>query len=388
LRCGQDGLSPNCRSCRVAATATTIFTAHRPVFLSVGSRETAILSGQGIAVHLIRQFLLSLLAGAVLAATAAAAPAPTNQPRPILVPMDTLAPGGQPLKPAPTEPAGPAVRIDWRTDLAAAVKQATASDRVVLIYFHADWCQPCRLMNDATFVNRAVAMYIGQNFIPVKVDDSRETSEVTKKYAVRIYPSILFLTPAGDPLHMLLFPRTAAELYPILQKVQAIPRMVEAQKKSPDDLETNFRIAEVWAALDRVKQAEPYLKRTVELDPKNERGRLEQSRLWLAIVPLEDGNAPDALKNLRQFVEEFSKKGSPHVPTALHAIGAILARDGKFEEARQAFEDLRTRFPKDAMAYEADKAIDALDARMKGENAPAALSPTPPKEPAPAPPKN
>ncbi|MCX5682415.1 MAG: thioredoxin family protein, partial [Planctomycetota bacterium] len=286
--------------------------------------------------NLIQQLMLSVLAGAVLAtAAAAAAAAPAGkQPRPILVPMDTPGPGGRPIapstpdQPGTKEPATPTVRIEWQIDLPAAIAKAAAADRVVLIYFHADWCQPCRLMNDMTFINRTVAMYIGQNFVPVKVDDTRETSEISKKYGVRIYPSILFLAPGGEPLHILIFPRTAAELYPILQKVQALPRMIEAQKKSPDDLETNFLLAEVWAGLDRVKQAEPYLNRTVQLDPKNARGRLEQARLWLAIVPLEDGDAPQAMKNLRQFVEEF--KDSPLVPTALHAVGSILARDGKF----------------------------------------------------------
>ncbi|MCX5655449.1 MAG: thioredoxin family protein [Planctomycetota bacterium] len=334
---------------------------------------------------------MSVLAGAVLAAAADAA-APKDKPRPLLVPLDSFK-GGVPAGPqkptAPSPPTGaaeppiPVVRIEWRANLDSAIKDAAASDRVVLIYFHADWCQPCRLMNDATFVNRAVAMYVGQNFVPVKVDDSSETSAVSKKYQVRIYPSILFLAPGGEPLHMLLFPRTAAELYPILEKVQAIPRMIEAQRKAPDDLEATFRLGEVWVTLDRVKQAEPYLKRTVELDPKNERGRLVQARLWLAIVPLEDGDAPQAIRNLRQFAEEF--KDSPLVPTALHAIGAILARDGKFQEARQAFEDLRTRFPRDVMAYEADKAIDGLDARLKAEKeAPPAKPASPPEEPAPA----
>ena len=347
--------------------------------------------------RLIQHVLLSAVAGAALAAAVGAA-APPERPRPVLVPMDALAPGGQPLpqkppgsssRPGKAERAVPAVRIEWQADLAAAVRQAAAADRVVLIYFHADWCQPCRLMNDTTFVNRVVAMYIGQNFIPVKVDDTQGAGEVSKKYEVRVYPSILFLSPGGEPLHMLLFPRTAAELYPILQKVQALPRMIEAQKKSPDDLETNFRLAEVWTGLDRVKQAEPYLARTVQLDPKNDRGHLIQARLWLAIVPLEDGNAPQAMKNLRQFVEEF--KDSPQVPTALHAIATILARDGKYEEARQAFDDLRTRFPKDVMAYEADKAIDAIDAQLKARKeaakAPAARPSATPQEPAPAEPK-
>jgi tetratricopeptide (TPR) repeat protein len=345
-------------------------------------------------VRLIRGILPGVLAGAVLAAAAAAVPPEKSGPVP--VPMDTLVPGGRPVGPqaAPRAPGGagpavPVVRIEWRTDLASAIKEAAAADRVVLIYFHADWCQPCRLMDEATFVNRGVALYIGQNFVPVKVDDTAGPSEVSKKYEVRIYPSILFLAPAGEPLHVLLFPRTAAELYPILQKVQALPRLIETLKRSPRDLEANFRLAEAWVGLDRMKQAEPYLKFIVAVDPKNECGRLVQARLWLAIVPLEDGKAAEALKNLRQFIEEF--KDSPQVPTALYAIGSILARDGKFQEARQVFDDLRTRFPKDIKAYEADKAIDAIDERAKAEkaakDAPPPKPAAPPKEPAPAAPK-
>jgi len=317
----------------------------------------------------VRLAIALVMAVAVLAPAApGAAPAvrpPSEPPRPLLVPLTPSGPQAPASSPGQTSPPSkvPVVRIDWRTDLAAALAEAARTGRPVLIYFHADWCQPCRLMDGATFVNRAVAAYIGQHFVPVKVDDTRETSAVSKKYEVRIYPSLLLLSAAGEPLHMVLFPRTAAELYPILQKMTALPPLIDAQKRAPEDLEANFRLGEAWAGLDHFRRAEPHLARVVQMDPRNERGRLVQARLMLAVVPLEDGDSAQAIKNLRQFIEEF--KDSPQAPTALYAVGAILMQDGKLQEARRVFEDVRTRFPKDAKAYEADKAIDAIDARLK-----------------------
>jgi tetratricopeptide (TPR) repeat protein len=319
----------------------------------------------------MRLLLVLAVVGAALAPPVWAAPAART---PILVPMGPELPTGKVPEPPPADPfavpKGP-VRVDWRTDLAAARKEAAAAGRCVLIYFHAifheDRAQPCHLMEDVTFANRGVAQYIEQNFIPVKVDDSKETSAVSRQYEVRLYPTVLFLSPDGEPLHMVLGPRTAPQLYAVLEKVQALPRLFEARRKAPDDLEANAALAAALAALDHFRRAEPYLKRVAELDPRNERGRLAWARLNLAIVPLEDGDAAQAMKDLAKFLDDF--KDAPEVPTAVYAQGAILMQDGKLEEARRVFDDLRTRFPKHIKAYEADKAIDAIDARLKAARA-------------------
>jgi thioredoxin-like negative regulator of GroEL len=311
---------------------------------------------------LLSVILTSLLAGH---ATAAAAPAPYG---PQLPPgKGTTEKSADPFAAAKAK----LVRIEWRTDLEEAKKQAAAAGRVVLIYFHflsnanEGSGQPCHLMNDLTFANRGVAQYIEQNFIPVKIDDSKETSEISKKYEIRLYPTILFLSPSGEPMHMVLGPRNAPQLYTILEKVQALPRLYDAQKKSPDDLEANFALAAGLVALDHVKHAEPFLKRVAELDPKNERGRLEKARLYLAITPLEEGDGTAAVENLKKFVADF--KDSQEAPTATVAMGRILMQDGKLEEARKVLDDFRNKFPKHRMAYDADKAIDEIDARLKAK---------------------
>ena len=99
-----------------------------------------------------------------------------------------------------------------------------------------------------------------------------------------------------------------------------------------------------------------------------------KARLLLCFVPLEDGEAAKAIQNLDAFVEEF--KDSPEVPAAVFFKGAILMQDRRLEEARKVFDDLRNRFPKHEKAYEADKAIDIIDAQLKAEAAAAAAATT------------
>lgn len=291
----------------------------------------------------------------------------------------------KPAAPAPaptTVPAQPVVRVNWRTNLEAAQKEAADSGRVFLIYFHADWSQPCRWMDGGTLANRAVAEYVNKNFVPIKVDDTKEAGAISKKYQVRLYPTVLFLDPYGDPLHILLGPKPPGDFYPVLQKVKALPGLVAAQKKSADDVEANFAAGAAFATLDQLRRAEPYLKRVVELDPKNEKGHLHPVRLFLALVPLEDGDSAQAIKNVQQFLTD--NKDSPERPTAIYWMAAILYRDNKLKEARGIFDLLRNEYPSHRLSYDADKAIDAIDDRLKAEEDAKKPPPAPPAKPAPA----
>jgi protein disulfide-isomerase len=333
----------------------------------------------------MRSMTAMFLAAAVVVSSAWAAPPPKAPPGPVLA-----AP-----KPGAKEPGAgdsaagaktPAIQIVWRKDLDSALQEAARTGQVVLVFFTADWSSPCRLMSEGTFAVPGVAQYVIQNTIPVKVDDSKATSPASTRYQIRVYPTVLFLAPWGEPLHMVVEPRPPAELYPLLKKIVALPKLIEAQKQAPDDPEANFAVGNAFASLEplnalapaaQLKKAEPYLKRVLELAPKNENGRLSQARLILALVPLADGDAALALRALDRYLRDF--RNAPEAPVAIFFQGTILFQDGKLKEAREYFEQLRTEYPKHPKAYDADKAIEAIDARLKIMQAQPAPPPAPKK---------
>ena len=294
---------------------------------------------------------------AVLVAGARAVPAPGAAKPPADVEV---------VKPRPfSTKKTPPIPVAWRTDLAAAKDEAARTGRCVLLFFYADWSQPCRWMSNGTFASPAVAQAVNRAFIPVKVDDSKDTSPVTKAYEVRVYPTVLFLDPGGKPLHMVLGPRPPDAFAPILKQVVELPALMVAQNHKPNDLEANFALGNAFALLGQMKRGAPYLERAADLAPNNENGRLSQARLILAVVPLEDGGSAQALKNIEAYLAEF--KDAPEVPVAVWYQGTILFQDGRLEEARAYFVKILRDFPTHRKAYEADKAIEAIDARLKAK---------------------
>jgi thiol:disulfide interchange protein DsbD len=93
----------------------------------------------------------------------------------------------------------PAVLWDPYTD--AAVAEAKAKGRPVVLDFSADWCVPCHELDHSTFTDRAVAEGLAP-FVRLKVDLTRtgapETIALRDRYAITGVPTILFLAADGQ----------------------------------------------------------------------------------------------------------------------------------------------------------------------------------------------
>ncbi len=253
-------------------------------------------------------------------------------------------------------------RLNWRSDLEAAVEEAKETGRLVMAYFRFDECQPCIWMEKGPFAARKMSIYLEQHFVPVRIDDTAGASPATRKYGVRIYPSVLVFDGQGVALHHVIGPRAAPELHAVLEQVRRLPDLFAAQKVKPEDLEANFALGNALAMLEQFSRAEPYLEKAAALDPENKHGRLSQAALMLAMVPASEGDARETLRNVNLFLERFPDV--PEVPVALHLKGTVLFENGRLAEARQVFDDLRKRFPRHAMAYKADQAIRFIDTRL------------------------
>ena len=60
----------------------------------------------------------------------------------------------------------------WGTDYAVAVREAGATNRLVLVAFHTPGCPPCTVM-DRTVLNQEVIKAALRNYIPVRVDANK-----------------------------------------------------------------------------------------------------------------------------------------------------------------------------------------------------------------------
>jgi len=96
--------------------------------------------------------------------------------------------------------------LAWENYDAKSLAAATAAHKPVIIDFYADWCMPCKELDEETFNNAAVAGELGR-FVRIKAnltaDKDPKTIELTKQYAIVGVPTIVFLDSSGHELQPL-----------------------------------------------------------------------------------------------------------------------------------------------------------------------------------------
>ncbi len=108
--------------------------------------------------------------------------------------------------------------IQWRHDLAAAVAEAKAAQKPVVLEFYLEGCPHCAHLARDTHSNEELAQYINAHVIPVRLE-ARGHTELAQKWGVRAVPAGIFLSPEEQELGRFDGFLTAAQYLQELQKV-------------------------------------------------------------------------------------------------------------------------------------------------------------------------
>lgn len=91
------------------------------------------------------------------------------------------------------------VPVSWSRDLDSALRRAKRSQSGVLVDFHADWCPPCKMMEDTTFKSREVQAGLrGHELVRIDVD---QQPQLATKYKVTGMPTVLYLDSNGKEIY-------------------------------------------------------------------------------------------------------------------------------------------------------------------------------------------
>ena len=85
---------------------------------------------------------------------------------------------------------------------------AGSSKRIVLIDFYATWCEPCKMLDNTTWKDKKVRLWLAKTAVCLKIDAEKQTA-LASRYKIDAYPTILFIKPNGVEIDRLVGYRDA-----------------------------------------------------------------------------------------------------------------------------------------------------------------------------------
>lgn len=223
------------------------------------------------------------------------------------------------------------------TPFAEVLRRARAEKKPVMLDAYAVWCGPCKQLDRTTFADATVGAWARKNVVAAKVDAEKGEGRIlSQRYAVRAFPTILFLDASGNELDRIsgVFPPEdfikAGEA--ILSGKTPIGQAI-ARLDATWDAALAGSVAAQLAQRNDLARLAPIARRAVEEDPVLLEAGAREAFLYL--VSLEDGTgklSAETLDLIESVVPRLS--ADPRVVILRLAASREQARRGDAAAAR------------------------------------------------------
>ena len=130
--------------------------------------------------------------------------------------------------------------------LTTAKNQAASEGKRVFVEFYANWCVPCKWMEETSFSDFQVQEILKEEYIAVRVDiDDFDGYALKRLYAIQTLPTILILDANGKTLERREQSLTAPMLIELLQGKNSMGKSTRPVNLSPSQLAAQGPVEEM-----------------------------------------------------------------------------------------------------------------------------------------------
>ncbi len=91
------------------------------------------------------------------------------------------------------------IKFYYGISLTDVIDRAKIENKLVFIDFVADWCAPCKLMEEEIYTYKPLYEQINKNFVSYRVDIEKENGpNLSYLYDVKRLPTLLFIDTRGE----------------------------------------------------------------------------------------------------------------------------------------------------------------------------------------------
>lgn len=231
--------------------------------------------------------------------------------------------------------AAQASEIAWKPSFSAALTEAKASKKLIMVDFYTDWCGWCKKLDKDTYPDAKVVKQ-ATKLVAVKVNAEKGTGpELAKKYGADGYPTIAFVSPDQKLVYRVVGYLPPAGFLGEMQKAEDAfknkPIFERNLRDNPNSVSALAGLVPIYASTGDKDKALSLFARLEKLDKNNTSGKLDGA--YNAIGDLyQSGNDP--AKAVTYFLKATTSKDQDKAAYAMISLATCYAMQNDVAKAK------------------------------------------------------